>query len=775
MTNFISRLPYRKKIRFAITATSALILFICASLFTGYQLISIRHIIADKANNIAKVLAANITVAVTRDDVLFATRELASLKTVTDIREAYVFLPNGNTFASYNRIGDHNYLDPPHPSSNGTTISLTSLQHIQPLTTSDKEVGRILLVFVPDLLNDQLQIAAISLFIGTIIALAISYIVSVKIEPFISSPIFELSAIANTIAHKKDYSLRANLRSQDEIGQLANSINSMLSQIEKSDNMLKRHKQDLELLISERTKKLSRANTALIESEKKLRLIADNLPVLICYSDTNLCLTFHNSAYLSWFQRPFPTHGIVTLGDAYGEDNIVPVLQALPALLHGEPQQISTKFTLNEGDMRFVEVTAIPHCEEFQVVKGFILLVRDETTQREAERKLRQSKESAEENAKLKSDFVANISHELRTPINGVIGAAELAMLTNLDDEQKDYIEIIRSSSEGLLRLVNDVLNFSAIESATITLNTREFALLPFLKKTLSLIEISARDKEVKISLSVDEMLPDVVYCDSDRLRQILFNLLGNAIKFTPPHGEVTLCAAPDGNKVLFSVTDTGIGIEESVQHKIFSPFFQADSSSTRSFGGTGLGLAIAANLVTRMGGYLDVDSQPGKGSTFYFAIDLPETPQSSCILERQITQAETFIAPSPTPIKALLVEDNLVNQKVAIKILQKLNIEVELAVNGLEALEKAEINTFDIIFMDCQMPVMDGFEATKNIHRLYESQNRYTPIIALTAHALAGDEEKCLLHGMDGYLSKPIDINALKKVLKKFTQNKCS
>lgn len=771
MTSFISRLPYRKKIRFAITATSAVILFICASLFTGYQLISIRHTIADKANNIAKVLAANITVAVTRDDVLFATRELASLKTVTDIRGAYVFLPDGSAFASYNRIGDRSSLAPPHPEQDGTTISLTSLEHIQPLTTSGKEVGQLLLVFVPDLLNDQLQIAALSLLTGMVIALAISYIVSVKIEPLISSPIFELSAVANTIAHKKDFSLRATLKSNDEIGQLASSINSMLSQIEKSDNMLKRHKQDLELLISERTKKLSRANSALIESEKKLRLIADNLPVLVCYFDTNLCLTFHNSAYMGWFQRPFPTHGIVTLGDAYGEDNIEPILQALPTLLHGEPQQISTKFTLNQGDVRLVEITAIPHCEDFQEVKGFILLVRDETTQREAERKLRQSKESAEENARLKSDFVANVSHELRTPINGVIGAAELAMLTKLDDEQKEFIEIIRKSSEDLLLLVNDVLTFSAIESVGITLNNRQFSLLPFLRKTLSLTEVGAKEKQIYISLSVDERLPDVVCGDRDRLRQILLNLLGNAIKFTPQHGEVSLCVAAEENKVLFSVTDTGIGIEESEQEKIFSPFFQADSSSTRSFGGTGLGLAIAANLVGCMGGYLDVHSQPGKGSSFYFAIDLPEVFQQSETAPP--VEPEVLLEPTLNPIRALLVEDNLVNQKVATRILQKLNIKVELAVNGLEALKLAERNHFDIIFMDCQMPVMDGFEATNNIHRLYESQGRYTPIIALTAHALAGDKEKCLIHGMDGYLSKPIDINALKEILIKFTQSK--
>ena len=374
-----------------------------------------------------------------------------------------------------------------------------------------------------------------------------------------------------------------------------------------------------------------------------------------------------------------------------------------------------------------------------------------------------------------KSDFLANMSHEIRSPMNGIIGMSELLSHTNLSLEQQDYLKMISQSSESLLRLLNDILDFSKIEARKLELEKIDFRLRDCVSQTTQLLTVRAAKKNLELTCRVSPEVPHVLRGDPGRLKQVLLNLADNAIKFTDT-GVVTIEvnqeSRNDQTVVLnVAVSDTGIGIPLDKQHKVFEVFGQADASTTRKYGGTGLGLAISSQLVELMNGKISMESEPGKGTTFHFTAEFTVSSDSQLGVPAisalhgthasQVRQSETE-SPSDTEpatrLKILLAEDGVVNQKVAVGLLEKRGHHIDVVVDGQQAIEAWASNTYSVILMDLQMPVMDGFEATIAIREKEKQTGKHIPIIAMTANVMKGDREKCLEAGMDGYVSKPVN-----------------
>ena len=533
----------------------------------------------------------------------------------------------------------------------------------------------------------------------------------------------------------------------------------------------RKREQDLIVLVNERTRELQQEVAQRKEAEEALRRTAE----IVETSSDAIWSIDAAGKIATWNSGAEKLFGY-TSAEAVGQSAhlVVPPERAweldfyLTLMLNGEEvTNLETVRRSKNGDLIDVSLSRSPMYKDGAVVSVSVIAL-DIRERKRAEEALQRAKEAAEAATHAKSEFLANMSHEIRTPLNGMIGMVEQARQTELTPEQAELLKMARDSANTLLVVVNDILDFSRIEAGKLAFDCAEFDFLEVVAGTLRNLAPRAREKGLELRSYMSAGLPPSVSGDAVRLGQVLSNLVGNAIKFTET-GTVTVRASAGKNigdeaEILFSVSDTGIGIPANKKNSIFEAFSQADASTTRKFGGTGLGLAICSRIVDLMGGRIWVESELGKGSTFYFTARLKVMVHHGNGKREDGNGA--YRSQATESFRILVAEDNPVNQKLAVRILEKAGHRVSVAGSGKEALDKLKQESFDLVLMDLQMPEMDGFAATEAIRRGERMSGHHLPIIAMTAHAMKGDRERCLEIGMDEYISKPIDLNALLELI---------
>jgi len=506
--------------------------------------------------------------------------------------------------------------------------------------------------------------------------------------------------------------------------------------------------------ITERKKAEERLMMAL--ENTKMAIWSLDLPTRKVWRSENHDRLFgYHENIKDWNQQTFFSH-------IYEEDR-PRILKEYAAPIEIPSAVVRTRITLhNSQEIRWIEITSRPIFAKDGKLVRLIGATRDISKQVELE-------ESLIKAGRTKAMFLANMSHEIRTPMNGIISMSNLLISSSSDPDQVKKLHIIQNCGNSLMELMNDVLDFSKLEANKIELDKNPFDLQATTEEVIDLFRSNASEKNIVIDCIYNDYVPRWILGDNTRFRQILSNLMSNAIKFTAS-GRIEIVV--EGLKknsslwdIRFSVKDTGIGIPEEVQSKLFQSFSQVDASTTRRYGGTGLGLAISKGLCEKMGGTMSVQSEFGRGSTFKFNFETEEAPISKIQSKTDKIKKIDNELGKKHPLRILIVEDNPTNQLVAVELLSKLGYQADIAVNGREALEILERKSYDLIFMDCHMPEMDGFEATKKIVAKYK--NLRPTIVALTASTMKEDIDRCFSHGMDNFIAKPISIPKLIATLK--------
>lgn len=560
---------------------------------------------------------------------------------------------------------------------------------------------------------------------------------------------------------------RLKLEMQEELSRLAMEVDII-------DFKLQRALKDKNIVNSLLTKTSEDLKSALQKQESQaemLNILLDTIPALVYFKDSDLRYQIVNKAFIEF--SGFTRSEVIgkTLKEVFHHYLPEGRYQALEKQVIKDGSFFYNVEELVEQNEKkiWVHTNIAPVRSKEGKIIGLIGISWDISSQKNHEQQLRHARDMAEEGVRIKDLFLTNMSHEIRTPLNGIIGMAEILRQTSLQKNQKDYLTSLLNSARHLMGLIEDVFEFSAIETGKYKPEEDKFSLTRLLDQVKEEFKNETDNKGIKIQVNIDKRLPQLFIGDKGSLRIVLRNLLSNAIKFTH-EGHVALIVKPEKSlknsrlTIRFEVKDTGIGIKDVYINKIFESFSQVDISTTKNYQGTGLGLAISKRLVEIMKGKIGVQSAEGKGSVFWFVIPLKvEVPEEETFDESRIIELLK-------EFRILMVEDNLINQKISKVILEKSGCKLDVANNGKEGLEKYKENPYDLILMDIQMPVMDGLEATRKIRQFEKKQGeRHAFIVALTANAMESDREKAKESGMNGFIAKPFNPKELLKILHDF------
>lgn len=534
----------------------------------------------------------------------------------------------------------------------------------------------------------------------------------------------------------------------------------------------------LNSLLKHTSEDLKKALSEIKIKADQLNILLNTIPALVFFKDLNLNYLMVNKAYLDFVNKTEEEVIGKTIAEVVSDYHNSSDYIKQEQIVIQTGNHIYNIFETIKHDNNIITISTnlAPVSNTEGEIIGLIGVSLDISKQKLYEVELKKAKELAEQGMKAKSLFLANMSHEIRTPLNGIIGMSQILKKTNLNDKQNEYISTIVNSGDSLISLINDILDFSKIEAGKIEFDHKNFRIESVIKDITNILKVKAEEKGLMFSTTIDNDVPTRFNGDSYRLKQVILNLASNAIKFTNS-GSVNINVKfvrkeGDKNRIEFIIIDTGIGINDEKRSKLFKSFSQIDASTTKQYGGTGLGLAISKKLTEMMSGDIGVDSKIGEGSTFWFNVLFDNINKDA---EYDIEETTNHHFEYRKGLKVLLAEDNIVNQKIAIFNLKQLGFEIVVSPNGDDAVNKFKNETFDLVLMDIQMPIMNGYDASMEIRRVEENMNgnHHIPIIALTANAMKGDMERCISAGMDAYLSKPFKPNDLLFILKEFISSK--
>ncbi|MGH9774944.1 MAG: response regulator [Candidatus Acidiferrales bacterium] len=891
----------RTKLQAIVMLTCGAALLLAAFIFTGYDRLTFLQSDTQDLSTTAKMIGENSTAALTFGDADSAREILTALHAKGHVVFAAIYGKNGEVFAKYSRDPAQADFSPPAPGPDGSAVAGEHKILFQKIILKDDPIGTIYIEEDLGELHSRLvrflEIVLLALFLS----LTTAFFFSSSLQKVISTPIRELAETASSVSVHENYSIRAVKKNDDEIGFLFDQFNGMLDRIQQRDVALQEAHDQLETRVAERTAFLN----ALIDTSP-LAIV-----VLNPASEVQLC----NPAFERLFQYSRAEAIGLSLEKLIADEELASEMQtAHSTMAEDETVILVTRRRRKDQTVVDVELHAVPLIVNGRVAGSFTIY-QDVSIRKRTEAEMRRAKEAAEAASKAKSEFLANMSHEIRTPMNGIMGMTELVLDSKLDSDQRDYLNMVKSSAESLLSLINDILDYSKIEAGKLEFEAIGFNLGECLGDTMKSLSFRAHEKGLELAYYLQPDVPEALVGDPGRLRQVMVNLVGNAIKFTAK-GEVVVYGQVESKTeadalLHFTITDTGIGIPQEKQAAIFEAFTQVDGSMSRTYGGTGLGLTISSRLVDLMRGKIWVESEVGKGSRFHFTarvgIQKPPArfvvPKDSAVLRdmrvlvvddnatnrhillkmleswrtqptgvgsgadalrtlheaqslggtfplilldaqmpemdgfaladsikrnpewktatimmlssagqrgdasrcrelgvaayltKPIRRAELldailtalrtstaegaqapvlvtrhWLRENSCQLRILLVEDNKVNQVLALRLLERQGHSVTLAGNGKEALATLEKQSFDLALMDVQMPEMDGFEATAIIREKERLSGAHLPIIAMTAHAMVGDRERCLKAGMDDYITKPIHAQNLMELLKRIS-----
>ncbi len=767
-----SNYSIRRKITELVLITCAVAVLVACGVFAVYDILSSRAALARDLTTVAQITGSNSTAALSFDDEQSAGEILSSLSSKPHIVEACIYKRDGSVFAKYSNIASAADFLPPPVSPQGVRSVSGFMEVFREIRLKNDVVGVIYLKSDLKELRTRMVRFAWTILGVILLSFLSVYFSAAKLQRLISDPILDLARTALAVSSGKDYSLRVKKWSDDEIGFLFDRFNEMLGQIQERDIALQQARESLELRVQERTvdlkKEIVQKTAAQERLQRSLKELEDlkfalDQHAIVGRTDERGIITFANDKFCSVSQYSREEllgqdHRILN-SKYHGKEFFAGLWKTIKS---GEVWKGEIKNRAKDGSFYWVDSTIVPFRDGLGKPKQFIVIRMDITGLKRIEEELRAAKDAAEGASRAKSEFLANMSHEIRTPMNGIIGMTELALDTQLTVEQREYLNMVKTSAASLLTLINDILDFSKIEAGKLDLDVADFSLRQSIGETLKALGFRAHQKGLELAWRVAQDVPDYLAGDASRVRQVLVNLVGNAVKFTE-RGEVVVEIERDptstGEIVVlhFCVRDTGIGIAKEKQGMVFGAFTQADSSTTRKYGGTGLGLAITRRLIDLMGGKLWLESEQGVGSAFHFTIRF----------EPASAQPAPFY-PDPKILShasILVVDDNETNRIILVEMLGRWGMQVATAKDAREALEilgrtGSQAPRFAAVISDLQMPHMDGFEFVENIRK--STQFGRIPVLMLSSSAQQGEHERCRQLGISAHLAKPIQPSEL-------------